>query len=52
MGSVYEFPLLAKNPLKLPDKFQDRDDCQRMAGDGWNGEQLGPVPSGLSDVTR
>jgi len=37
-GSFCEFPLLAKNPLKLPGKFQDRDDCPRMAGRGWNSE--------------
>jgi hypothetical protein len=35
-GSVSECRLLAKNPLKLPGKFQDRDDCPRMAGRGWN----------------
>jgi hypothetical protein len=34
-GSVSECRLLAKNPLKLPGKFQDRDDCPRMAGRGW-----------------
>jgi hypothetical protein len=42
-GSVSECRLLAKNPLKLPGKFQDRDDCPLMTADGWipaNGEVL------------
>jgi hypothetical protein len=37
-GSVSECRLLAKNPLKLPGKFQDRDDCPLMTADGWLSE--------------
>jgi hypothetical protein len=34
-GSDAEGRLLARNPLKLPGRFQDRDDCPRMAESGW-----------------
>jgi hypothetical protein len=33
-GSLAECRLLARNPLKLPGRFQDRGDCPLMAGEG------------------
>jgi len=39
-GSIAGCRLLARNPLKLPGRFQDRDDCPRMAESGWFAEWL------------
>jgi hypothetical protein len=37
-GSLCEFPVPAKNPLKLPGRYQDRAPAPLMAADGWIGE--------------
>lgn len=46
LGSLSECLLLAKDPLKLLGKFQDRDDCPSMTGGEWISDwQLKPRSS-------
>ncbi|GAA0760259.1 hypothetical protein GCM10009076_11810 [Erythrobacter ramosus] len=37
-GSVAEFPLLARNPLKLPGGFRGRAPVRLMTDRGWKGD--------------
>lgn len=43
MGSVSEFPLLERNALKLPGRYQDRASARLMAGNGWFAEREVPT---------
>ena len=38
MGSVCEFPLLARNPSKRPGRCQDRGAFPLMTAEGWKAD--------------